>query len=114
MIARAATGRLEAWPIKRMWRKHTAKEAARAFRRKFETVRKWLAEGVPAAERAAYADVIDARLAEIRREIAALEEARDWLRGGGDALARPEARGRAQSDRPAAHALRPEGVGPPR
>jgi hypothetical protein len=114
VIAVLDNGRLDAAAIRALWRRHsTAKEAARAFRRKLETVRKWLVDGVPAAEREAYADVIDARLLEIEREIAALREARDRLRGGMDAMAGASGGGLAQPDRPAAHALGAE-VSPPR
>jgi hypothetical protein len=114
MSALADTARLPAWPLRLLWPRHTTKHGARRFRVAIDTVKEWLIDGVPLARRAELAAAIEAELSRIERDLAALREARDWLRGGADAVARPRGRRLARPDRPAAHALRPEGVGPPR
>ena len=64
-----AAGRLSPAPLRFVFPRNTAKRAARRFRRPLNTVVRWLAEGVPAAERERYAAIIDAELDAIEREI---------------------------------------------
>lgn len=102
----AGANRLDPWPLLWFWPRHAPKCAAPWFRREAETIRKWLAEGVPFRERERLADLIDAQLDKFDLEIRELIKYRDRIRqgkadheipraphGAGIRLAREEAHG---------------------
>lgn len=82
MTDATSSARLPAWPLRKIWPRHTAKRMARHFRRSPGRMVKWLRDGVPGTQRAELADVIDGELDRIDEEIAALRSYRDWLRLG--------------------------------
>jgi hypothetical protein len=78
----ADTGRIDPRLLRVLFPKHTAKSTSTRFRRAIETARKWLIDGVPYEQRRAVADVIDAEVPRLQREIDELLEIRDWCRSG--------------------------------